>query len=105
MELRALHPVAEVVSDLIRARDATLAERLQEIPARVYDAVERGMYRSASEALAAAQFCSGLDPRGLVGFPDGQGATDHEGLVDSFEDTAEAVVTEVPAEQILREAH
>lgn len=30
---------------------------------------------------------------------------DYEDLVDGFEDAAEAIVAEVPVEQILREAH
>lgn len=71
MELRALRPAAEVVSDLMRARGMTLVKRLQEVPARVHDAVEHGVFCGASVALAAAQVRSGVDLCGQVGFPDG----------------------------------
>lgn len=105
VELHALPPTAEVISDLMRARGVTLAECLQEVPARMHDAVEHGVFRGASVALAAAQVRSGVDLRGQVGFPDGQGVVDYEDLADGFEDAAEAIIAEVPAEQILREGH
>lgn len=35
--------------------------------------------------------------RPLVGFPEGQRVADHEDLVDSFEEAAEAIVAEVRA--------
>lgn len=65
----------------------------------------RGVFRGASVALAIAQIRFEMDLHFLVGFPQGQGAADHESLVNSFEEAADAVVAEVPADEIIREAH
>jgi hypothetical protein len=85
--LEALFAAPPEAANLRQVHDPdTLWGIIDEILAvrRVHDAVECGVYRGTSVALAATQ----------VGFLDGQGAADHEGLVDSFEDTAKAVVAE-----------
>jgi hypothetical protein len=66
--------------------------------------VEYGVHRGAAIALAAAQVRSGHDLCFLVGFPEGKGAADHEMHVEDFSEAADAIVAEVPAEEVILKA-
>lgn len=55
-------------------------------------------------ALAAAELWFGHELLDLVGFPEGEGALDHEDLIEDFNEAADAVAAEVSAEAIIREA-
>jgi hypothetical protein len=86
------------------ARGKRLEERLLDVPERVRDAVEYGVHRGAAVAQAAAQVRSGHELRFLIGFPEGEGATDHERLIEDFDEAADAVTAEVPAEEVILKA-
>lgn len=62
------------------------------------------MHRGATIALAVAQRRSGHDLRPLISFPEGEGAADHEALVEDFDEAADAVAWEVTAEEVIHEA-
>jgi hypothetical protein len=40
----------------------------------------------------------------LVGFPEGEGATDHERLIEDFDKAMDAVTAKVPAKEVILEA-
>ncbi|XP_066380882.1 uncharacterized protein [Miscanthus floridulus] len=103
-ELHALWEAADVADGFVRVPGGRREERLLDIPERVRDVVELGVHRGASVALAATQVRLGHELRHLVGFPEGEGATDHDGLVEDFDVAADAVVAKVPAEEVIREA-
>jgi hypothetical protein len=66
--------------------------------------VEFGVHRGTAVALMAAQVRSGNELHHLVGFPEGEGAADHDGLIEQFDDVADAVIVELPAVEVIREA-
>jgi hypothetical protein len=40
----------------------------------------------------------------LVGFSEGEGADDHERLIEDFDKAADAIAAEVPAKEVILEA-
>jgi hypothetical protein len=66
--------------------------------------VEHGVHRGAVVALAVAQVQSGHDLHFLIGFLEGEGATDHKRLVEDFDEAVDIVVVEVPAEEVILES-
>lgn len=55
--------------------------------------MELGIHRGLVVALVAAQVWSGHELRQLVGFPEGEGAADHDGPVEDFDEAADAIVS------------
>jgi hypothetical protein len=66
--------------------------------------VKHGVQRGAAIALAAAQVRSGYELRHLVGFLEGEGAADHEGLIEDFDKAMDVVAAEVPTKEVILEA-
>jgi hypothetical protein len=81
-----------------------LEERHLDIPEHIRDAVEHGVHCEVVVALAAAQVQSSHELHFLVGFSKGEGVADHERLVKDFDEAADAVAAEVPAEEVILEA-
>jgi hypothetical protein len=81
-----------------------LGKCLLDIPKHVRDVVEYGVHRGAIVALVAAQVRSSHELHYLVGFPEGEGVTNHERLIKDFAEAANAVATEVPTEEVILEA-
>jgi hypothetical protein len=99
-----LHQAMDVAADYMRAQGGHWEERLLDIPEHFRDAMEFGIHCRAVVALAAAQVRSGHELRHLVGFSEGEGAADHDELFEDFDKAVDAVIAEVPAEEVIREA-
>jgi hypothetical protein len=86
----------------VRAR----GERLLNVPEHVRDAVEYSVHRGAAVALMlmVTRLRSGHELRFLIGFPEGEGVADHERLVEDFDEATDAMIAEVPAEEVILEA-
>jgi hypothetical protein len=104
IELRTLHQAMDTAVGDVRAHGEHLEECPLDIPKCLRDAVEYGVHRGAAVALAAAHVRSGHELRFLVGFPEGEGATDHERLIEDFDKAMDAVTAEVPAKEVILEA-
>jgi hypothetical protein len=104
MELQTLHQVVDTVADYVRARGGRHEACLLDIPGCVRDTVEHGVHHRATVTLAMSLVQSGHELRHLVGFPKGEGTTNHEGLVEDFDEAADAIVAKVPAEEVIHEA-
>jgi hypothetical protein len=103
-ELQTLRQATDTATGFVCARGKRLEEHLLDILDHVRDAVEYGVHRGAAVAQATAQVRSGHELRFLIGFPEGEGATDHERLVEDFDKATSAVTAEVPAEEVILEA-
>jgi hypothetical protein len=86
------------------ARGGRHEDRLLDIPGCVRDTVEHGVHHRATVTLATSLVRSGHELHHLVGFSKGEGAANHEGLVEDFDEAADAVVAKVPAEEVIHEA-
>jgi hypothetical protein len=95
-----LHQATDVVADYMRAQGEHREECLLDIPEYFRDTMEFGIHCRAVVALAAAQVRSGHELRHLVGFSEGEGASDHDELVEDFDEAADAAVAEMPAEEV-----
>lgn len=104
-EVGVLRPTVDALLEYVRAQGESRVERVLDTPERVHVAVERGVHRGAAVALIAAQVQMGHDLRHAVGFPKGLNATHFEEVIDQFDDAAKAVLAEMPAEEVLHEAH
>lgn len=104
IELQALREAADVAASFVRARGGHREEHLLNIPERVRDVMELGVHHGAAVAVAATQVRSGHELRHLVGFPKGEGAANHDRLVEEFDEAADAVVAEVLTEEVIHEA-
>lgn len=65
--------------------------------------MELGVHREAAAALMVAQVHLGHVFHHLVGLPEGERLTDHDGLREDFDEAADAVVGLVTAEGIVEE--
>jgi hypothetical protein len=94
----------DTVTSFVHALGGHHEERLLNIPAHVMDAEELGVHRRATVALAMAQVWLGHELRHLVGFSEGEGADDQDGLVEDLDKATDAVAAEVPTKEVIREA-
>jgi hypothetical protein len=88
----------------VHTRGERLEECLLDVPKHVRDVVEYGVHRGATIALTAAQVRSGHELRFLISFPEGERATDHERLIEDFDEAVGAITAEVPAKEVILEA-
>jgi hypothetical protein len=88
----------------MRTKGECLEERLLDILEHVRDVEEYGVQRGAAVALATAQVRSGHELCFLVGFLEGEGVADHERLIEDFDEAADAIAAEVPAEEVILKA-
>jgi hypothetical protein len=103
-ELQALCQVTDATTSYVRARGEHLEECLLDVPEHFRDVVENGVHRGAAVALTAAQVQSGHELRFLIGFPKGEGAADHERLVEDFDEATDGITAEVPTEEVILKA-
>jgi hypothetical protein len=103
-ELQTLRQATDAAMVYMHARGERLEKRLLNIPEHVRGVVEYGVHHGATVALATAQVRSSHDLCFIVGFPEGEGAADHGRLVEDFNETANAVIAEVPVEEVILEA-
>jgi hypothetical protein len=104
MELQTLLQAVDITIGYVCARGERLKECLLDIPERIRDVVEYGIHRGAGVALVEAQVWWGHELYFLVGILKGEGAADHERLVEDFDEAADAVATEVPAGEVIPKA-
>jgi glycerol-3-phosphate acyltransferase PlsY len=68
------------------------------------DAEDLDVQRRAAIALVMAQVRLGHELRYLVGFSEGEGVADHDGLVEDLDKATDVVAAEVPTKEVIREA-
>jgi hypothetical protein len=88
----------------MRDRGERLKERLLDVPEHVRDAMEYDVHRGAAVALMATQLQSGHELLFLIGFLEGERVAGHERLIEDFDEAADAITAEVPAEEVILEA-
>jgi hypothetical protein len=104
MELQALCQVTDATTSYVRARGEHLEECLLDVPEHFRDVVEYGVHRGAAVALTAAQVQSGHELRFLIGFLEGEGAANHERLIEDFDEATDGITAEVPTEEVILKA-
>jgi hypothetical protein len=78
-ELLGIREAVNTAAGYMHACDANQEEHLLDLPNRIQDTVELGIHRGAVVALTVAQVRSGHALHHLVGLPEGQELTDHDG--------------------------
>jgi hypothetical protein len=66
--------------------------------------VEYGVHRGAVVALTVAQVWSGHELHFLIGFSKGEGVTDHERLIEDFDEAIDAITAKVPTKEVILKA-
>jgi hypothetical protein len=104
MELQMLRKAVDTIAGHMLTQGERLEECLLDIPEHVRDAVEYGVHRGAAVALAVDQVWSSHELHFLADFSDGEEVVDHERLIEDFDEAMDAIVTEVPVEEVILEA-
>lgn len=102
-EQQTLREAASLATDHLRERGGSLEERLLNVSSCMRVVVEFGVHRGAMVALTAAQVSLGLELRCFVGFPASQRPADYNDPVEDFNEAMEAVLAQVPTEEIIHE--
>ena len=88
--------------DAVNARGSSVDARLQDILARVQEIALHSVRHGESVALTVAQVQTGHELHAMeTGFPVGDGAEEHEGLLEEFTMAAEAVADITSAQDVV----